>query len=183
MDKSFEEKKICSVCKEDKSLALFVKDNRRKSCFAASCKECSNTYKKSWAIPRREEKNSKERERYWKDREPFVKTFPHLNNPRLESVLRARLWRKKNPAHYSFLTRKYKISKKGATPSWLSPSQLEEMRRFYELTKDCEIITGEQYHVDHIHPLQGKDLCGLHVPWNLQVLPSDVNRKKSNYVG
>ena len=50
----------------------------------------------------------------------------------------------------------------------------------YWLASDLFKVTGEEYHVDHIVPLVGVDVCGLHVPWNLQVLPSDLNLKKGN---
>jgi hypothetical protein len=65
-------------------------------------------------------------------------------------------------------------------PTWLSEEQLSVIADFYAHAKDCEVVSGEKYHVDHIVPLQGKDICGLHVPWNLQVLPADVNISKSN---
>jgi hypothetical protein len=72
------------------------------------------------------------------------------------------------------------IGKLRATPIWLTKAQFQIMQDFYNLAKECEILTGDKYHVDHIVPLQGKNVCGLHVPWNLQVLPADMNLSKSN---
>lgn len=67
-----------------------------------------------------------------------------------------------------------------ATPSWLSEKQTEFMEDFYWLAKDLTAVSGEDYHVDHIVPLKGKNVCGLHVPWNLQILPADINLSKGN---
>lgn len=62
-----------------------------------------------------------------------------------------------------------------ATPPWLTALQRAEMRQFYR-------DTPNGYHVDHIVPLRGKLVWGLHVPWNLQYLPAKVNLQKSNRV-
>lgn len=67
-----------------------------------------------------------------------------------------------------------------ATPKWLTKEHKQQIAETYELMRDCRAVTGEDYHVDHIVPLRGDNICGLHVPWNLQVLPSDVNTSKSN---
>jgi hypothetical protein len=75
---------------------------------------------------------------------------------------------------------KRRSAKLSATPGWISKDHLSEIQSFYSMARDCEVVTGEPYHVDHIIPLQGKNICGLHVPWNLQVLPSDINQNKSN---
>lgn len=67
-----------------------------------------------------------------------------------------------------------------ATPSWLTSGQKQDIAAIYEHMRDCKAVTGEDYHVDHIVPLKGETVCGLHVPWNLQVMPADVNISKSN---
>ena len=69
-----------------------------------------------------------------------------------------------------------------ATPKWLTPEQRKQIVDIYEHMRDCRVVTGEDYHVDHIVPLRGENVCGLHVPWNLQVLPACVNMAKSNQI-
>ncbi|MCW3657884.1 hypothetical protein [Burkholderia cenocepacia] len=56
-----------------------------------------------------------------------------------------------------------------ATPPWLSPLQRLAISSLYLLATTATQVTGEQYVVDHIVPLDGKLVCGLHVHWNMRV--------------
>lgn len=86
----------------------------------------------------------------------------------------------KNSDFYKMKAIYRKKSVKRATPNWLTTGHKKQIAQIYLHAKDCQVVTGENYHVDHIIPLQGSNVCGLHVPWNLQVLPSDVNIRKNN---
>jgi hypothetical protein len=74
-----------------------------------------------------------------------------------------------NKQHYLYRCTKRRAQKLHAT----LPGHDDELRRIY---KECP----EGYHVDHIVPLKGESVCGLHVPWNLQYLTPEENLAKSN---
>lgn len=76
--------------------------------------------------------------------------------------------------------RKARIAK--ASPPWLSKDQLKLIRGIYQRAVLMEKETGVRHEVDHIVPIAGKNVCGLHVPWNLAVLTMAENRAKSNRV-
>ena len=59
---------------------------------------------------------------------------------------------------------------KQATPPW---ANLEDILSFYD-------NRPAGYHVDHVIPLRGRDVCGLHVRANLQYLPASENLSKGN---
>lgn len=64
-----------------------------------------------------------------------------------------------------------------ATPPWVDADQLEAT--YVEAWRMTQ-ISGVSYHVDHIAPITHEFVCGLHVPWNLQIIPKWKNLKKSN---
>ena len=76
----------------------------------------------------------------------------------------------KNPHIQKAILAKRRAAKLKATPKF---ANLEKIKEIY---KNCP----KGYHVDHIVPLQGKEICGLHVEWNLQYLTPSDNHSKSN---
>ena len=73
-----------------------------------------------------------------------------------------------------------RASLKQRTVSWLTEDDHWMIEQAYELAALRTKMFGFEWHVDHIIPLQGKTVSGLHVPWNLQVIPGVLNIKKGN---
>jgi hypothetical protein len=69
---------------------------------------------------------------------------------------------------------------KQATPLWLTKEMKSQIREMYDLRKEISDKEGREYHIDHIVPIKGEYVCGLHVPWNLQILLGEDNLEKSN---
>ena len=88
--------------------------------------------------------------------------------------------KKENPDYYRSLVSFRRRRFRDATPKWLSAEQKMEIRLKYRLAIELSRATGVRHAVDHVIPLQGEEVCGLHVPWNMEVMTQDENLKKSN---
>ena len=89
-------------------------------------------------------------------------------------------WSKKNKGKRNAITAKRNAFKLQRTPVWLTKEHYEQIADFYKKAKKLDALTGVKHHVDHIVPLQGKNVSGLHVPWNLQILTAVENCSKRN---
>ena len=78
------------------------------------------------------------------------------------------------------LYNKRRCSKSSRTPPWLTKEHFEQIKSIYQKAQALKDFTGEDWDVDHIVPLRGELVSGLHVPWNLRVIRSEENRKKNN---
>jgi hypothetical protein len=56
----------------------------------------------------------------------------------------------------------------------------EDVKEIYLIVRRINKISSKKYSVDHIVPLNGKRVCGLHVPWNLRIITMEENRNKRN---
>ena len=86
-------------------------------------------------------------------------------------------WKKANADRVHEHTRARQAGLKTATPVWVNR---EALTAIYAQRQEIEARTGIDHHVDHIIPLTHPDVCGLHVPWNLQVIPAVENMSKGN---
>jgi 5-methylcytosine-specific restriction endonuclease McrA len=107
-----------------------------------------------------------------------VSEYYKLNEKHLREYRLA--YAKNNKGKCNANTAKRKAAKLQRTPSWLTKEQWKEIRQFYIEAKELSWLSQGGLDVDHIVPLQGKDVSGLHVPWNLQIIPSPLNKAKSN---
>lgn len=89
-------------------------------------------------------------------------------------------WRSKNPDRCGELSARRRARKRYATPKWLTEDDYNAIRAFYTEAQRLTLETGIDHAVDHIHPLLGELVCGLHVPWNLQILTKSENSAKGN---
>ncbi len=117
-----------------------------------------------------------------------------INNPDKVKVSKKR-WVKENPSKVAQISERYRSSNSGKinarnakyqlakiqrTPKWLTLEDCRRMERKYEMASLMSDFLGVDLHVDHIIPLQGELVSGLHVPENLQILLASDNLGKSN---
>ena len=118
------------------------------------------------------------REYYEKNREEVIARSQARDTAKVTEYKTA--YKQRNPDLYKELVSLRRRRFRQATPQWLSAEQKMEIRLKYRLAIELSRRTGVRHAVDHVVPLQGENVCGLHVPWNLEVITQDENLKKSN---
>ena len=95
-------------------------------------------------------------------------------------AIRVKEYRKNNPAIHQARVRARQAAKAKRTAGWLTAEDKWLIDEIYDLAVLRTKLHGFSWHVDHIIPLRGKFVSGLHVPSNLQVIPWFDNVKKAN---
>lgn len=117
------------------------------------------------------------------------KRWREANPDRVKMALKA--WREVNADHIRAYNRKNSVSINAtskarrarvmeALPGWLTPDDFAAMRKIYIDAAEISRATGIPHHVDHEIPLQGKLVCGLHMPSNLRIITASLNHSKGN---
>lgn len=201
------ETKTCKTCKTTKPILEFVLA-KTKSGRGTECKPCKaarsreyekNNIEKVRAAKKKWRDENKEHQRAlvakWASENVehirFMARQKYATDPEAASKVRkekyakdpekyreyARQWRKDNKSKNAELSRRYAAVKLQAMPKW---ADVREIVKYYELARQRTKETGIQWHVDHIVPLKGKLVCGLHNQFNLQVIPANDNIRKGN---
>jgi hypothetical protein len=130
----------------------------------------------------KDEKSKRDLEYYYANKDRVLtKARERYSKNKAKIKSRVKAYTKANKSKVTAHKAKYRAAKYNATPDWLTKEHLEQIEEFYETARDLAWLNeGEILQVDHIIPLQGKEVCGLHVPWNLQILSKSKNISKFN---
>lgn len=147
------------------------------------CVECM---KEDWVTDNAKRKEKPKSEaakasgrRYYERNKEAVKARASAR-PRAEKLRYKLKYKKNNPELYNALTCVRKRRHKDATPKWVDAEEKLAMRQLYIEASRLTKLTGERYVVDHIIPLLGETVCGLHTIKNLRVITQEENLRKSN---
>lgn len=133
---------------------------------------------KGWQQMNKEKVNSQTRQ--WRSDNPdkasqVTKQYYHKNKD--TKLINNREWRQNNKPKVQYYNALRRAQIAQATTLW---ADMEEIQQIYEQATELTTETGIPYHVDHIVPLFGKTVCGLHVEYNLQIITATENFSKGN---
>lgn len=172
--------KRCTTCKTNRPLNLFSKLKKSSDGLRGRCNICRKEVE--WGP-------------YKKRNAELRKIWYSKKENKASADARAAEWIKNNPERRKEISSKSKRRHRGtinshtakrhaqrlnATPPWLTKEHFEQIKMLYKEAARLTKETGIIYNVDHIIPLNNKTVCGLHVPWNLQILTKQENERKGN---
>lgn len=162
-------KKVCKTCLIEKPVSEFYKQSTRGEYgVRGSCKLCDNAKKKQYRTLLGENLLERKKAEYQRNKQ--------------SRLTQKRIYRQENKGKINALVAARKKVIKQRTPKWLTDDDKWIIRETYELAALRTKMFGFSWHVDHVIPLQGKQISGLHTPNNLRVIPGVENIRKKNKV-
>lgn len=107
----------------------------------------------------------------------YDRSLAHKAENRDKVLASKKAWKERNPAKVRRSDGLSRAPSVKAQPQWASVVAIEAI---YERAILLTSVTGVPHEVDHIIPLKGKNVCGLHVPENLRAIPARENKKKGS---
>ena len=145
------------------------------------CVQCKLIQAKTWENENPSKKASIKKQYRTRNKAQIAaqdKQYRVLNKDKL--TFSSRLWNVNNRDKCRLYATQSRVKRFQRIPAWLTNKDHKLIQEVYRKARMLTELTGVKYHVDHVIPLRGKLVSGLHVPSNLQILQADVNMKKSN---
>ena len=173
--------KTCKCCAEVKALSLFYRDKQAKDSCSTYCRDCTKA-RANAAYHINKKVHNDRSNAYRQANMPKIRKiaadYREKNRERINAY--SNEWVKVNRSSSTINTAKYRSAKLQRTPPWLTDFDALRMRCIYQVAAMRTRESGYSWHVDHIIPLKGKFVSGLHVPDNLRVIPAAENQRKVN---
>jgi len=189
----------CRVSAQNDRRLANLEESRKRTREYLRVWRVKNPEKQTAICKKYDEKNRDKRSAYAKQ---YRKDNPEKVKALLQSWIKAnpekikgymqkasKAWHERNPDylkdHYKANKERYvaararrRAAQESATPSWLTAVDKAMIQEMYDVSEARYIQTGIKHHVDHIVPINGKNVAGMHVPWNLQVITAHENLSK-----
>jgi len=195
--------KTCNTCQVNQSLKNYYKNKNCAGGHLTECKYCNKIYQQQnsthnvdMARARRRTAGIKPKKIFESEEERRIehlkacKRWQQRNKQQVDEynkqyrennrdLCNARIdkWRKNNPHKVTEYIERRAGYIKDAKPKWADDKLIQEMYNKRDVLSEKH---GIQYQVDHIVPILGKNVCGLHVEYNLQILTAEENNRKGN---
>lgn len=184
----------CNNCSQIKPTIEFQPNVNAATGFMKECRECKrkkwheyNDSNPNWNVERKKVYRAnggkeKDLEYYLINKDKITeKGRAWYYQNREKRLLQFKLWAVNNPEKYYKRYKKRKNTLLQADYSWWDKQKFNaKLKELIKEKFELETMTGLPYHIDHVIPLLGKNVCGLHVWNNLQVLSATENLSKGN---
>ena len=170
--------KTCACCKLELPVENFSSSSTRKSGLHCYCKPCENEKSRAQYAKHKARKDAQNKRWYEENKQIRLLSqyaWQEKNKNKVSEIQKS--YRKRNLSKDCAKVMRREASKINATPEWANNTRIQ---CYYSLAAMFNKNTEQKWHVDHIVPLRGKNVCGLHVDYNLRVIPAIENMKKGN---
>ena len=162
--------KVCTCCGVEKAIENFrfkYESKRPKGFYISFCKDCENLKSREYQKQNLDKYREYNQRAYLKKHGPIKRNMHHTEETRAQ-------WKREKA---------YKRATRAKQARVLWDKELTDFvyTEAHKLRKLRNEQTGFEWHVDHVIPLKGKEVCGLHVWNNFAVIPKVENLRKGNY--
>jgi hypothetical protein len=184
--------KHCPYCKLDLASSFFSNNKTSKDGLNRQCKPCQKAYyrkNRDRILARVKSNYNKDAKKAYDAKRRKIKIeelreYDRIRNARPERIAKSKAWAKNNPEARKAISLKYGHKRRStqlkAMPSWYGELDEFVISESFILCAMREKCTGFKWELDHVIPLLGRTVCGLHTWKNFQVVPQSYNRRKLN---